>query len=135
MPTPEELVAQRRPGGTVVGWKLDRAQRSELLGRFPPAYGNIVADHVTLAAKVSADTPLPDRAPAEAVGRIDDGKGVEAIVVAIGGSTDRPGGGTYHITWSLGPGRRARESNDTLAAGPWQPLAQPIALALEPARF
>lgn len=135
MATPEELVAQRRPGGTVVGWKLDRTQRSELLGRFPPAYGNVVADHVTLAAKVHADTPLPDQCPAEAVGRIDDGRGVEALVVSIRGTTDRPGGGTYHITWSLGPGRRARESNDALAAAPWQPLPEPIPLQLEPARF
>lgn len=135
MPTPEELVAQRRPGGTVVGWKLDRAQRSELLGRFPPVYSNVIADHVTLAANVHADTPLPDGCPAEAVGRIDDGEGVEALVVAIRGTTDRPGGGTYHITWSLGPGRRAKESNDVLAAGPWQPLAEPVSLQLEPARF
>jgi hypothetical protein len=135
MPTPEELVAQRRPGGTVVGWKLDRAQRSDLLGRFPPAYGNVIADHVTLAASVHAETPLPDESYAEAVGRIDDGKGVEALVVAIRGTTDRPGGGTYHITWSLGPGRRAKESNDALAGGPWQALPDPVPLKLEPARF
>ncbi len=40
--------------------------------------------------------------------------GVEAMVVAIDGTTDRPDGSTYHITWSLGDGRRARESNDVL---------------------
>ena len=135
MPTPEELVSQSRPGGTVVGWKLDRGQRTGLLDRFPPRYGKVVADHVTLAAKVHRDTPLPDEVPAEAVGRIDDGKGVEALVVAFGGSTDRPGGGTYHITWSLGPGRKAVESNDALAGGVWQPLPEPVPLKLEPARF
>lgn len=134
-PTPEELVSHARPGGTVVGWKLDRGQRAELLDRFPPKYGNVVADHVTLAAKVHHDTPLPGAGPAEAVGHVDDGGGVEALVVAIRGTTDRPGGGTYHITWSLGPGRQAKESNEALAGGGWRQLPEPIPLKLEPARF
>ena len=135
MPTPEELVSQSRPGDTVVGWKLDRAQRAELLKLFPPRYGNVVADHVTLAAKVHRDTPLPDDVPAEAIGRIDDGRGVEALVVAIHGATDRPGGGTYHVTWSLGSGRQAKESNDALAGDSWQPLPKTVSLNLQPARF
>ena len=106
-----------------------------MLERIRPAYPNVVADHVTLAANVAANAPLPDPANAEAIGRIDDGSGVEALVVAIDGGTARPGGGTYHITWSLGPGRRAKESNDALAARPWQPLPEPIPLELTPARW
>ena len=135
MPSPDVVVRNARPGRTAVGWTLERAQRAELLQRLPPQYGNVVADHVTLAAKVSADTPLPDAVSAEAVGRVDDGRGVEALVVAVEGSTDRPGGSTYHITWSLGPRRRAVESNDALANGPWQPLREPIPLKLMPARW
>jgi len=119
----------------VVGWKLDPARRAELRKRFEPKYRNVVADHVTLVSKVAEETPLPDEVTAEIVGRIDDGQGVEALVVAIGGSTDRPGGGTYHITWSLGPRRKARESNDVLANGPWQPLREAIPLTLIPARW
>jgi hypothetical protein len=106
-----------------------------MLARIEPTYPNVVADHVTLAAKVAPEAPLPDAVSAEAIGRIDDGRGVEALVVAVDGTTARPGGGTYHITWSLGPGRRAKESNDALAAGPWQPLPEPIALELTPARW
>ena len=34
--------------------------------------------------------------------------------------TDRPDGSTYHITWSLGPGRKARESNDVLRDQGWE---------------
>ena len=41
-------------------------------------------------------------------------QGVEAMVVTIDGDTARPDGSTFHITWSLGDGRRARESNDVL---------------------
>jgi hypothetical protein len=135
MPSPDDVVRTARPGDTVVGWKLDRARRAELRKLFEPKYRNVVADHVTLVSRVAEETPLPDEVTAEIVGRIDDGQGVEALVVAIGGSTDRPGGGTYHITWSLGPRRKARESNDVLANGPWQPLREAIPLTLIPARW
>ena len=97
-------------------------------------FHEVVADHVTLA-RAEPDDPLPNSVNAEVVGHIDDDQGVEAIVVAIDGTTDRPDGSTYHITWSLGPRRRARESNDVLANGPWQPLREPIPLTLIPARW
>jgi hypothetical protein len=135
MPSPDDVVRNARPGETVVGWKLDRGQRQELLAGHPPRYENVVADHVTLKPKVAADTALPDRVAAEIVGRGDDGKGVEAMVVALEGSTDRAGGGTYHITWSLGPGRRAVESKDVLSVGVWERFAQPVPIKLTPARF
>jgi hypothetical protein len=56
-------------------------------------------------------------------------------VVELDGTTDRPDGSTYHITWSLGPGREARESNDVLREMGWQRLAAPLPVTLEPARF
>lgn len=86
------------PGSHVLGWRLDRADRSRLLERFPPAYPGVDADHVTLAAKVGADAPLPCETEGAIVGRADDGRGVEAMVVSLGGTTDRPDGSTYHIT-------------------------------------
>ena len=119
----------------VVGWRLDRVLRQELLAQFPPAYANAVADHVTLKSRVPADAPLPTEHSAEIIGRVDDDRGVEAMVVRIGGTTDRPGGGTYHITWSLAEGRQARESNDAIAAHGWASLPEPIPILLEPARF
>ena len=134
MPSPEKIVRTARPGQSVVGWKLDRGERAALLERFEPRYPNVVADHVTLA-RGARDTPLPEEVDAEVVGRIDDGQGVEALVVAVGGSTDRPDGSTYHITWSLGPGRQAKESNDVLAKGAWLPLREPAPLTLAPARW
>ena len=134
MPSPEKIVRTARPGQSVVGWKLDRGERAALLERFEPRSPNVVAAHVTLA-RGARDTPLPEEVDAEVVGRIDDGQGVEALVVAVGGSTDRPDGSTYHITWSLGPGRQAKESNDVLAKGAWLPLREPAPLTLAPARW
>ena len=122
-------------GDIVIGWKLDRDQRKELLQQFPPRYRNVVADHVTLRSRASRGAALPDEAVGEIVGRADDGRGVEALVVSIGGTTDRPDGSTYHITWSLEDGRRAKESNDVIRAGGFDPYDLPMPVKLLPARF
>jgi hypothetical protein len=123
-------------GGFVTGWKLPRdGERERLLERFPPKYERSVADHVTLQARASDDTPLPREVSAEIVGRADDGESLECLVVAIDGTTDRPDGSTYHITWSLGPGRRAKESNDVLRERGWEHLDRPIPIEIEPAKF
>ena len=120
--------------GTVIGWKLDRGERDDLLKQFPPRYDQPVADHVTLESDASGK-PLPAQVTSSVVGRTDDESGVEALVVTIDGSVDRPDGSTFHITWSLGPGRRARESNDVLKERGWKEIDHPIPVTLTPARF
>jgi hypothetical protein len=120
----------------VTGWKLPRTERDLLLRRFPPKYRNVVADHVTLRGGATATTPLPKKpAISRIVGRADDGRSLECLVVELDGTTARPDGSTYHITWSLGPERRARESNDLLRDAGWRPIDAPIPVELEPARF
>ena len=117
---------------SVIGWKLNRSEREDLLRRFPPRYPEPVADHVTLE---KGEAPLPPEVTARIVGRADDGAGVEAMVVALDGTTDRPDGSTFHITWSLAPGRRAVESNAVLKERGWDELEQPIPVTVTPARF
>ena len=121
--------------GTVIGWKLPQNERERLLERFPPRYDEVIADHVTLHTGATPETPLPHKPQASVIGRADDGDSLECLVVALDGTTERPDGSTYHITWSLGPGRQARESNDVLREQSWTPLGEPIPLDLEPARF
>ena len=122
--------------GTVTGWKLSQVERELLLRQFPPKYENVVADHVTLRVGATPDTPLPKKPEsARVIGRADDGTGLECLVVDIDGTFDRPDGSTYHVTWSLGPGRRARESNNLLRDRGFSPLEAAIPLELEPARF
>ena len=118
----------------VIGWKLDPGERAALLERFPPGYQRVIADHVTLESNAAA-SPLPPDVDGAIVGRTDDEASLEALVVTIDGSVDRPDGSTFHITWSLGPGRRAKESNDVLKARGWTKFEQPIPLRLVPARF
>jgi imidazole glycerol phosphate synthase subunit HisF len=120
--------------GTVIGWLLADDDREKLLEKFKPRYEKTVAHHVTLKTDAASD-PLPPEVRAQLVGQTDDDKGVQAMVVAIDGSTDRPDGSTYHITWSLADGRRARESNDVLKERGWEELDHPIPVKLEPGRF
>lgn len=124
-----------RPG-SVIGWKIDRQQRDELLERFSPRYRDVIADHVTLKSH-AGDDPLPADVQSEIVGRADDGDSLECLVVTINGSTNRPDGSTFHITWSLdkSKGRQARESNDILKERGWTPIPSAIPVILEPARF
>jgi hypothetical protein len=121
--------------GFVTGWKLPRDERERLLERFRPKYDRTIADHVTLQAGAARDTPLPHAVSARIVGRADDGKSLECLVVEIDGTTSRPDGSIYHITWSLGPRRKAKESNDVLRGQGWQPIDRPIASRIEPAKF
>lgn len=122
--------------GTVIGWKLPRTERELLLGRFPPKYEDLVADHVTLRSDATSNTPLPEKPnSSNVVGRSDDGHSLECLVVEIDGTTDRPDGSTYHITWSLGPRRSARQSNDLLRDRGWDDIETPMSVELIPARF
>jgi hypothetical protein len=118
-----------------VGWLLDPAERERLLDVYPPTYPNVVAHHVTLSSGSDVRAGVPDQTRGTIVGRIDDGNGVEAMIVDISGTTDRPGGGTYHITWSLhrAAGREAKESNDVIAKLGWVPTASSQQVRLMPA--
>lgn len=121
----------------VTGWKLDEAERAELLKRFPPEWPDVIADHVTLSYKVDPDGPLPEARSGEIMGGINDGEGLQAMVVAIDGMIERPDGGIYHITWSLdrARGRKAVESNTVIAERGWRPLDDPVRIGLSPAMF
>ena len=121
----------------VTGWKLDPGERAQLLVRFEPLFPDVIADHVTLRTGTDDATPLPRDTRGEIVGEIDDGAGVQALVVRIGGTTDRSDGSTYHITWSLdrARGRRPVESNRVIADFGWRALAEPVPIRLQPARF
>ena len=133
--SPQQAFDRARPGRSVIGWQLDRAQRAELLQQFPPRFAEVVADHVTLKARVADDAELPGGVGAEIIGRSDDGEGVEAMVVSVDGTTDRPDGSIYHITWSLAPGRKAKESNAVIRDHGWTPIALPMPVLLTPKRL
>jgi hypothetical protein len=102
-----------------VGRLLRPEDRDRLLAAFPPAYPRVVARQVALEGGEPPDFPLPSEGEGFVVGVADDGAGVQALVVEIGGTTWRPDGSTYHIAWSLGAGRKAAESNDVIRERGW----------------
>ncbi len=118
----------------ILGWAIDRGDRADLLARFAPRYAETVADHVTFGRR-SAAPAMPDADRAMVIGRADDGQGVEALVVEVNGTHDRWDGSTYHITWSLAPGREAVESNEVIARCGWQPVEDRPAVGLKPAEW
>ena len=117
------------------GWKLDRGEREALLARFPPQWPDVIADHVTLES--GTDAPLPPPVRATIVGEVSDGEGLQAMVVAIDGSTDRPDESVYHSTWSLdrARGRKPVESNQVIRSLGWTPFAAAFPITLTPAEF
>ena len=121
-------------GSGYIGWILSREERERLLACFPPAYSTVVAHHVTLAFNVRPDAPPPTARAGLIVGRANDGKGIDALVLEIEGTARRPDGSTYHVTWSLEPGRRPAEANTLIRAHGWQAV-EPVHVALKPAFF
>jgi hypothetical protein len=118
----------------VAGWLLEAEDRTRLLALFPPAYERVIAHHVTLRAGVRPDFPPPRASEGMVIGRADDGFGVQALVLEIDGSTRRPDGSIWHVTWSLAEGRRAVESNAVIRARGWVATSR-HQLRLRPAVF
>jgi hypothetical protein len=118
-----------------IGWLLDPRDRATLLARFTPAWPDVIAHHVTLASNTT--DPLPTETAGEIVGHVNDDEGLQALVVAIGGTTDRPDGSTWHITWSLDKarGREAKQSNDVLRERGFDRLDAPISIRLIPSEL
>jgi hypothetical protein len=104
------------------GWLLPEADRDKLLRLFPPTYHDVIAHHVTL--RMGANE-VPEPTEGVIVGIVDDGNGVQALVVQIDGAINRPDGYTYHITWSVDRethNRKPFHSLNVLKEKGWEPV-------------
>lgn len=117
-----------------VGWLLPVVERDRLLEIFPAVHTMLIAHHCTLQHGVPHSFPLPTATEAEVMGESVDDAGVQALVLRIDGSVQRPTGGIFHITWSLNKGRLAAESNSVIASHGWHPC-DPIKIDLFPQWF
>lgn len=110
------------PVSGYTGWEVSGHARSILQSTFPPRFSEFIGHHITHQFGVKSDAPLPDSdAEIQVVGYACNEEGLEALVVSVNGSTTRPDGKTYHITWSLERdlGFKPAQSNALVAAG-WQ---------------
>jgi hypothetical protein len=106
------------------GWKL--LNREELLEVFEPRFERVVAHHITLDLKGG----IPEPVTARVVGYASDDIGLEALVVSVDGTTVRPDGSIFHITWSLGSGYRPVDSKRIVKQG-WVEI-DPIDIVVVP---
>jgi len=126
--------AQQMTTKGYTGWALNSEQRKYLLVQFPPAYERVIAHHCTVKFGVNSDHSLPEEREGLIVGVADDGEGVQALVLRIGGATHRDDGSTWHITWSLATGRKPVESNSVISHKGWRQV-EPVAVELRPQFF
>jgi hypothetical protein len=119
------------------GWELAGSDRDRLLSMIAPAYPDVIAHHVTAELGDLTTLATPDEVEAEIIGFADDGLGVQALIVRINGSVERPIGGTYHITWSIDreAGRKPVDSNKVIAECGWTPFAVGWKVNMEPKVF
>lgn len=106
------------------GWEIDEQSRADLLTLFVPTYPDVIAHHVTAQRGVPADAQPPEHADIQIIGHVCR-DGVEALVVEVNGSKDRPYGGVYHITWSIdrAAGAKPVHSNDLIREHGYVPIA------------
>lgn len=91
-------------------YKLDDATREGLLSDIPPQYPATFADHIGYKTGKEGES-MPELDKAEIIGVADNGKGLQAAIVRINGSVERPDGKIYNIAWSASN----TGSNTTLA--------------------
>lgn len=107
--------------------------QDELVRRFPPKYSKFVGHHVTVQFGVPKDTPPPEPADVVVHAYADTEDGLEALIVTVNGTWDRPDGSKYHITWSLDPTRyKPVDSNKLVSGNRYTPI-DPFPIKTTPA--
>lgn len=118
-------------------FELDAQSRSLLAQRFPPKFSEFIGHHITYAFGVMSDEPLPEADSFRVVGYACDENGLEALVVEVNGTTTRPDGSTFHITWSLDrdAGFKPVNSNHLIKRSGFERIDDPINIHAVPKFF
>lgn len=111
---------------------LDEHSRNLLKEKFPPKYPEFIGHHITYKFGVAKGSEPPsDPSSVNVIGYADE-DGLEALVVSIDNSSERPDGSVYHITWSLdrSKGKKPVHSNDLVKSG--YDKIEPIKISVKP---
>ena len=117
----------------IIGWNVAPLDLARLRLLFPPKYVAVPSPHCTLSLGSSRSSELPGPTIGEVYGKVDDLRGVEALLVSLNDNTIRSDGEIFHITWSLAKGRKPRESNDVIKLNRPEPLMSRVEINLIPA--
>lgn len=110
---------------------VDPADRDKLAKRFPPKFPELIGHHIThqFGVRPDPDIAYGTTVPVMLIGYSCNDEGLEAFTVSVNGSTHRPDGKTYHLTWSLdrSKGFRPVDSGDLVRRNN-EPVNPPIHL-------
>lgn len=122
------LESAPKPRGGYQAFEVSDQSRSHLASIFPPKFPEFIGHHITYKMGVKSDQPLPEASTFKVVGYACDPLGIEALVVEVDGTTVRPDGKTFHITWSLDrdAGFKPVKSNDLIASRGYEKISSPI---------
>lgn len=97
------------------GYELTNNAHYQLLGHIEPLFPDVIAHHVTYEYGVYEQLP-PDTNLVRVYAVANNDK-VQTALVKVNGETERPDGGTFHITLSLdkAAGAKAKDSNGVIA--------------------
>lgn len=117
------------------GYELTDQARAELLAHIEPMHPDVIAHHVTHEFGIYEELP-PDTDTVRVTAVASDNK-VQAAIVKVNGTTQRPGGGFYHITVSLdrAAGAKPVDSNTLIADSRNWHAVDPFNLAVMPKFF
>lgn len=105
-------------------YTLTPQSKEHLRNKYPPKYPRFIGDHVTVQFGGNPTKPK-ELDSVQIVGYADDGSGCECFLVSVEGSTERPSGGLFHLTWSIDPARgvKPKDSNGVVRdADPITPI-------------
>jgi len=117
-------------------YRLTDHAQSMLLGHIDPVHPEVIAHHVTHEYGVYEQLP-PGNVVSVRVTHVAQNDVVQAAVVKVDGSTQRPDGRTYHVTISVDrdAGGEPAMSNALLAdPSTWVPV-DPFTIAVMPEFF
>lgn len=114
------------------GYEIEQGSRQKLLTLFPPKYPTVLGHHITekFGVKDSEDVP-PQPKTVSVVGYINNGENVEGFLVEIDGTTRRPDGSKYHITWSIDRSTGAKPFHTNNYVNDAVPLKRPIEIDVD----
>lgn len=115
-----------------LAYEISHQIREELAERFPPQFPDFIGHHITKVFGVMESAFPEETVEVSIIGYVAEA-GLEALVVAINGSTKRPDGKPYHITWSLDRalGKAPKMSNDLIEREDWVVLQKPYTFTAE----
>lgn len=118
------------------GYELINNSRNLLTEVFPPKYPTFLGHHITETFGVSSDYPPPPYPhEVKVIGYLDDGEGVEGLLVSVDGNVNRPKGGKYHITWSIDKSKGKKPVDTNNLVDEPEMLTKPIQIEVIPKTF